>query len=128
VLGHVVASQVVAPQPYAGSVVATHEPPQFLVPVPQVPTTHWPAWQTSVAPAPAVGQVEALQVVAPQPYFGSLIATHTPLQSFSSAAQVIGASAWGASRADPPSIVGAPPEPIEPPPPPVPSPSPPVPP
>jgi len=112
--GQVVASHVVAPQPYAGSVVDTQVPPQFLVPVPQLPTTHWPAWQTRVAPAPAVGQDEASQLVVPQPYFGSLIATQTPPHSFSGAEQVSGASTGPSGTAASIGIV-MPPEPGEPP-------------
>jgi hypothetical protein len=63
-------------QPLLASVV-THLPLQFLVPAPQLPSTHAPAWHTTV-PAPTAGQAVASHDVAPQPYVGSDTATHLP--------------------------------------------------
>lgn len=57
--------RVVSPQPLLASV-GTQLLPHFLVPVPQVPTTQAPAWQIKV-PVPALGQVDASHVEAPQP-------------------------------------------------------------
>jgi hypothetical protein len=63
-------------QPLLTSVV-THLPLQFLVPAPQLPSTHAPAWHTTV-PAPTAGQAVASHDVAPQPYVGSDTDTHLP--------------------------------------------------
>ena len=62
-------------QPLLASV-GTHLSPHFLVPVPQVPTTQAPAWQTKVALPETVGQAVASHVSAPQPYAGSVSDTH----------------------------------------------------
>ena len=64
-----------SPQPLLASV-GTHLSPHFFVPVPQVPTTHAPPWQTRVEPPETVGQDVASHVVAPQPYAGSVSDTH----------------------------------------------------
>lgn len=107
-----VASHVVAPQPYAGSVTATHLLPHFLKLVGQVPITQAPLWQTTVPPAPGLGQVDASQVVAPQPYAGSVTGTQAPPHSFCDDEQVIGRSApVDASSTMPPSVVDEPPDP-----------------
>jgi hypothetical protein len=65
--GQVLASQVVAPHPYAGSETATHLLPHFLKLEGQVAITQVPAWQERVPPTPALGQLEESQLVAPQP-------------------------------------------------------------
>jgi len=57
--------RVVSPHPLLLSM-GTHLFAQFLVPAPQVPTTHASPWQTRV-PVPLVGQPVALHVKAPQP-------------------------------------------------------------
>jgi hypothetical protein len=68
--------------------VGTHRSPHFLVPAPQVPTTQEVPWHTSVLPPETVGQLDASHVVAPQPYAGSLSATHLPPHFLVSAGQV----------------------------------------
>jgi hypothetical protein len=73
--GHDELLQVVAPQPYVGSSIDTHEPAQFFMPVGHVPTTHAPFWHAS-APPPASGHVDVSQVVPAQPYVGSSVETH----------------------------------------------------
>jgi hypothetical protein len=65
-LGHVEASQVVAPHPKAGSVSGTQVPPQFLAPDPHWLMTHAPPSHASVAPLDW-GHRDALQSVGSQP-------------------------------------------------------------
>lgn len=65
-----------AAQPLFASV-GTHLLPHALVPGPQVPITHAPAWHTNVPPA-AFGQEVSSQVVAPHPKLGSATETQRP--------------------------------------------------
>jgi hypothetical protein len=79
-------SQVVGPHPNVGSSIATHCPPQFLVPEGQAPMTHAPIWHAR-APVPASGQTDSSQAVLAHPKVGSVIETHRPAHFFVPAPQ-----------------------------------------
>ena len=69
-------AQLAAWQPLFRSV-GTQKLPHGFVPAPQAPIAQVVPWQTSV-PLPASGHAARSHVVAPQPYVGSVIATHFP--------------------------------------------------
>ncbi len=60
----------------------THLLPQILKPVPQLAMTQAPASHLTEPPVPGLGQLDASQVEAPQPYFGSSMETQLVLHNF----------------------------------------------